>query len=497
MNAFVTQVKQVWQRLSRVQRGLVLGTAVLIVLFSCVAIFTGSSTQWRTLGSGLSRKEAQKVLAKLDDADVPYRIVEGGSTIEVPFDRWNEVQTIVVQNDLLQHDSDKGFAKAFGLDITATKSQQEFKRLIALQDELEMAIMRQEGIEDATVYITPAKHHWTKEGSQGAKASVMLDPTPGHLISAHQVESIVRFVAGAVKELDAESVVVTDTRGLVLARPEGADRPVAVAAGLAQARSMRLQGAAEEALERVFGRDKVVVRCNVELDMEQVRVETDGFLPDSQVVQTEKIRATENSKPLGKGTVSTSAVQAGTAAGSEVGSKTEDTDITYAHGKKREVRIKEVGAVKNLAVSVLADESLKVHTLAIESIVKGAVGYRSARGDTFGGVQFVPFAAPIAAAAPAEPTMWETGFAWELIKWSITGVIGLAFVAYLALTARRAKKTVGSALARIAEEETDERRQLEVRPDPKDELKELVHRDVGTVGKLLRNWMYEPAGSSS
>ena len=494
MNKFFAQLKQIWGRLTGPQKGLVAGIGALVLIGGIVTVFAAGSTEWRTLGSGLSRKEARSVLTKLEDNSVPYRLRDNGSAVEVPMDRWDEVQAIVVKDDLLDRRSGKGYEQILGGGLMDTKSQREFKQLIAKQQELEMAIVRLEGIEEATVYITPAKNHWTKSGSERAKASVMLSADSGHLITAQQVETVVRFVANAVKELDPKSVVVTDTRGIVLARPDGADM-LNNSALLSQSHGIRLQAQAQDALERVFGENKVVVRCHVEFENEMVRTETDDIVPDSKVVVSEMIRSTENMKPGAGGVASTVPTQAGKAGSNApiVNSKTEDTQTQYEVGREKTVRVKDGGSVKHMAVSVIADSSLEPHATAIESLVKSAVGYRLTRGDTWGGVSFAPFVTSDPVVIPDDPGLWTTGFIWDVVTWSVTGMVGLAMAFMLWSSARRAQRDVRTALVGIADDKKD--LQTEVGVDPKDELRELVDRDADTVSKLLRNWLYEPVGS--
>lgn len=494
MNKFFAQMKQIWGRLTGSQKRVVAGLAALVLIGGVVTVLAAGSTEWRTLGAGLSRKEVRSVLIKLDDNSVPYRLRENGSAVEVPSDRWAEVQAIVVKDDLLDNRGGKGYDQILGGGLMDTQSQREFKQLIAKQEELEMAVARLDGIEEATVYITPAKNHWTKSGSERAKASVMLRADSNHIITAQQVESVVRFVANAVKELDPKSVVVTDTRGVVLARPDGADM-LNNSALLSQSHGIRLQAQAQDALERVFGQEKVVVRCHVEFENEMVRTETDDIVPDSKVVVSETIRSTENLKPAVGGVASTVPTQAGKAGSGApvVNAKTEDTQTEYEIGREKTVRVKDGGSVKHVAVSVIADSSLTSHADAIESLVKSAVGYQTARGDSWGGVSFVPFVTSPPVPVPDDPGLWTTGFIWDVVTWSVTGVIGLAMAFMLWSSARRAQRDVRTALVGIAEDKQDF--QTEVGVDPKDELRELVDRDVDTVSKLLRNWLYEPVGS--
>jgi flagellar M-ring protein FliF len=491
MNEVWRQLKQIWGKFTQGQRWLVIGTSAAVVLGVVVAITAGSSTEWRTLAADVPRKDVQKLLAKLDDAGIPFRLEAQGTTVDVPADRWSDVQRVVMDNELLVKNAGRGYDSILGINITDTREQAEYKRLIAQQDELEIAIERQEGIEEATLYITPAKNHWSKEGSERAKAAVMLRLAPGYLTTGHQVEAIVRFVAGAVKELDPQNVIVTDTRGVVLARPNEGEATLQTSVLLNHAYGLRLRAAAQEALDQAFGGDRTIVSCNVDLDLERVRTETDGFIPGSKVVLKETLKSEMNTRPSG-GVVSTSQEQAGRSS-EAAGSRTEDTETSYDHGRRKEVRIRDGGDVKNLTVSVLAAVDLTASAVAIESIVKSAVGYMEARGDVWNGVQFVPFNVPQPMVLPEPPGMWTGEFVWQLVRWAITGLVGIAMVFVISRSARRARESVQGVFADIAVEHGEPI--VEVRAAPEEEIKDLVKRDADAVSRLLRNWLYEPAGS--
>src|SRR5690606_25978193 len=141
------------------------------------------------------RSESQKLLQKLDEAGVPYRLHAGGRDVDVPVARWDEVQALVVQNGLLAPDANRGYAGLTDGSFGLTEAQLKLKMRIAQEEQLALTIARFADVENAVVHVTPAARSWNARDSRPAKASVMLQMKPGRLPTAAEVESVVQLVA--------------------------------------------------------------------------------------------------------------------------------------------------------------------------------------------------------------------------------------------------------------------------------------------------------------
>lgn len=488
MNAFFGQIKQIWGNLPTAQKVLIGGLGGLVLLGGVVAVLVGGSTDWRTLGSGMDGAEAQKLLTKLDESNVPYRLQDSGRSVQVPADRWDEVQSLMVRNDLVPGRKSNGYDALDNMPFGMTDRQRDLKMRVATERELAMTITDIDGIESAKIHITPAKRSWNKRDSTPAKASVVVRSRPGRVLPPSSVEAVVQLVAGAVPGLEPKRVVVSDASlGVVLSRPEGAG--TAYGSDRFRQHEQRLQEKAESALARALGEGKAVVRVDAELDLERVDTTESVILPDSKVVTKERSKTTENRTDEPKGNVSTAAVQAGGQNRKDQSSSSEETEASYEFSRRTVHRVKDLGTVKRLTVGVLVDEEFKDRSDAIANVVKGAVGFKPERD--FFEVSFVPFAEIPALPAPPEPAFWENAVVLDFAKWGVTALVGLGIVFFLWRSARRAREGVKQAIERTMEHR---RRGSERKEDPKQEILEMVDDDVEAVGNTLRNWLYEPVG---
>lgn len=489
MPAFLKQLKALWTRQSPAQKtGIVAALALAAAAVTALVLF-GSASEFRTLATGLDRTEAQKVLAKLDEAGVEYRLADEGRSVEVPAERWNEVQRILVQNNLLAGTSGKGYAGLADIPFGRTEAQLKVEIRKAQEEQLALTLERFEEVEEAVVHITPAARGISKQDTRPAKASVMIRTKPGRMLPASQVEAVVQLVAHAVDGLEPAHVAVTDFRGTLLSRPEGAGRVEAVTAVYGREVERHLQEKAESALAAALGPSKAVVRVDAELDLEKIDSTKRTIDPETKVVVNETQRSSTGRSPAARGAAGTTAATDGSASGGSAGSSTEDTEATYRYAEEEVRRTKEIGQVKRLTVGVLVDESLKEKGKDIEGMVKGAVGFNPAR-DTFD-LAFVAFAAPPAAAAEGDAAAFDWALAIEIAKWIVTLVVGSFLALYAWRSVRSARASLGEALQKV-EKESGSHLAMAHRPDPQDEVRRLVDEDVESVGRVLRNWLYEP-----
>ncbi len=505
MKEIFTQIRNLWSSLPAAQKlvGVVLG---LVSVGAAVAlIMAGSATEWRIAATGVERADAQKLLAKLDEASIPFKLNDDGRTVLVPSDRLHEVQSLVVRNDLLTPDAGKGWAGLEAAPFGMSESQLKLRMRVAQEEQLALSLKRFEGVEDAVVHITPAIRSWNRQDTRPAKASVMVQAKPGRMLLAGEVESVVQLVAHAVEGLEPDNVVVSDYRGMLLSRASSGDRGIATRAVRAQEEEMHLQEKAESALALVLGPNKAVVRVDAELDLRKVEEVKHTVDPDSRVVVSETQRtqsATRGSGTAAKGQPSTVAVQSGTSqSGSGSDSNTEDLNSSYDYGRSEIRTVHESGSIQRITVGMVLDESLKDRGEALMGVVKGAVGFDAKRGDTLE-VAYVPFVAIEQPAVSIMPPVEEGLPMTDWIRYGITALVSLLLVGWMILSARRARRTLVQALAPAAAHAAaggfapDGRPLAEVRPDPRGEFRRMVDEDVDTVARVMRNWLYEPARKS-
>lgn len=494
MAAVIAQLKTLWGQLGTPQKLVIGGLTVLVVAALVAAVAMGGRTEYRVLATGLARDEAQKLLTSLDDAGIAYRIGNGGRDVEVDAESWSKVQGMVVKNDLLPGDALKGWGGLDKLGFGLTEKQQQLKMRVALEEQLALTLMQLDGIERATVHVTPARRSWNRRDSRPAKASVTVHARPGRILNQNQVSSVRQIVAHAVEGLETGDVAVIDARGIPLSAPEDGDEATAVDLKIRNSEEY-LQAKAESALAMAFGEGRAVVRVDVDVNRERIEETSSKIVPDSKVTMKEIITNEQNTgSSEARGEVSAAAVAT---AKKPSGSQLEKIDAEYAYETRKETRIRPAGEVRRITVGVLVDEALSQKAAEITKLVKGAVGFTPQRDSLE--VAFVPFAEKPAPEAPPEPSFMDDALVLDGVRWGVSLLVGIGILVALMRSAKKAREGLQEVIrerqqVEMAMEAPEEEEEEEPKPDPRQEIVDAVDEDVDTVAKLLRGWLYEPAG---
>ena len=218
---------------------LALAAATAIVL-ACV--FGGAwlmmRPRYEVLFRDLRPVDAATIVAELDREKVPYRLEDDGATILAPASRIDQTRLAILGGDLPLKGA-VGFELFNKSDMGLTEFAQRINYQRALQGELARTIMTIDSVEAARVHLTLPEPSIFRAERKPAEASVTLTPRPGRTLTAETVAGVQRLVAASVPDLDVSGVVVLDARGSLIAGPASeAGLPVAVSAGVQQARAV-------------------------------------------------------------------------------------------------------------------------------------------------------------------------------------------------------------------------------------------------------------------
>jgi flagellar M-ring protein FliF len=374
---------------------------VAAALFALILNF-GSPPQ-SLLYSNLDLKEASTITAALDQAGIKYDAKGDGSTIFVARDKVGSTRMLLAGKGL----PSTGSVGYEIFDQTNALGQTDFvqnlNRQRALEGELARTIRSQEWVNFSRVQLSMPKRELFEDAPQPPTAAVTIGVN-GRAPTAEQVRSLQNLVASAVPGLMPEKVTIVDQKGKLLA---GGQSDSLGAAGEER------RNEAEEAIRRkvrdlvegVVGPGKVRVNVTAVLDLARVTVQESKYDPDGQVVrstQTVDENAKEN-KPdnTGQATVANN-IPGGTGAATpadptlNASGRTEET-TNFEISSTNTTTITEPGQVKKLSVAVAVDGLTSVgkdgkptpykprtaeEMKRIEDLVRSAVGFDQARGDT-------------------------------------------------------------------------------------------------------------------
>lgn len=406
--------------------------ASLVAAFVAVVAIVATSAWWvktptyALLFSDMDNDTAGQIISKLKTMKVSYELDEGGRGIRVPSDRVDELR-IQLTSDGLPQSGRIGFEIFDKTQFGATEFLEQVNYRRALEGEIARTISTMSDVASARVHIAMGKDSLFGE-ARPAKASVVLKLRGHRPLAEPTVNGISNLVAASVEGLRPEAVVILDSFGRPLARPqEDSNDPLGAAASerqqrLEQAMSQRVVAL----LEPVVGADHVRVNVSMKLNP-ATREETEERWDPNAVVRSKQSSADQATSPTAAGMVAgargnmppepkpqqppapnaakgnpapgaappPAAPQAASVAGSSRSSETTNYEISRT---TRHV-IEPPGEVAKLSVAVIIDDDQVVKTNAqgekavsrkprtreelqkMQGLVAAAVGLEPDRGD--------------------------------------------------------------------------------------------------------------------
>ncbi|MDZ4760449.1 MAG: flagellar basal-body MS-ring/collar protein FliF [Alphaproteobacteria bacterium] len=371
------------------------------------------------LFSGLDLEEAAEMAGKLDTANIRYDLEGGGSAIFVDRAKVDDARMMLTEQGLPTRGSVgwEIFDKTEALGTTSFV--QNLNKVRALEGELARTISSLDMVKAARVHLNLPDRPLFQRDSQQPTASVVLSLT-GNAMGPDKVLAIRNLVATSVPGLAVNHITVVDDQGRMLAA--GAESGVDGSGSGADGRKAGLEASFRsktlEIVENIAGPGAARVQVSAEVDFNRVTQSAETYDPDSRVLRSSTtVEDTSSNTEMAPGDETTVAnnVPTGAPAAPPVSQptsqgtqdRTEET-VNYEISKTTRTEIIEGGEIKRLSVAVAVDHQ-RVNGLAgepptfsprtpeelqrIVQLVKSAVGFNEARGDTVT-VENIPFARP-------------------------------------------------------------------------------------------------------
>ena len=186
--------------------------AIFIIAYSWV-----KEPLYRAVYPGLSESDRQAAFEALSGAAFGAKIDSKTGELKVPDGRYHEARIFLAAQGLPQGGA-MGGIDSLSDDASMTTSQfmEQVRYVSAMEHELGRSITQISTVKAARVHLASPKQSVFARNRTPAKASVVVTPYPGRLVSASQVEAIVHMIASSIPYLSAEDVVVVDQRGKLL-----------------------------------------------------------------------------------------------------------------------------------------------------------------------------------------------------------------------------------------------------------------------------------------
>ncbi|MCX5633822.1 MAG: flagellar basal-body MS-ring/collar protein FliF [Phycisphaerae bacterium] len=376
---FFQKIEAVWQNVSVVQR------ALLIAIVLTFIVVGGLLTRWvrmpdmGLLYSGLDAEEAAKIVEKIGEKGIVYKLASGGTTIYVPKENISQLRL-----DMAKEGLPEGGQKGYGIfdneKIGISPFVQNVNLNRALQDELAKSIQMIDGVVHARVHIVSPEHTLFTSTTPQTSASVVLRLKAGYRLSGLNIAAITHLVASGVEGLKSENITIVDSQGRLLSSES--DQAMGGGAGtVADYRERVEQSLAdkvENMLTAVLGPGRATIKVSAEIDMNSSNLVTKSYDATGVVVK-EEIK--EKSKTPGSNVG---------ADGKPIASGGKETDNTITtnklFGEKVETVVDLPGKITSLAVAAFVDlypadpnaKDLIITEASVVDIIKNALGLKDA-----------------------------------------------------------------------------------------------------------------------
>ncbi len=463
---------------------IILGGGLAVILLIGLLLSRGSQPTLGYLYTDLDPGSAASISEKLRGQNIPFQVSPDGTAVMAPVDHLAELRMTFAADQL---------GGKIGYDVIdqeqpfgTSASRAKLNERRAVEGELARSIETMQSVRKARVHIAMPEHQLFSNNDRPASAAVTLT-TLGRL-SRSQTDAIRYLVAASVPDLSPDRISIVDQSGTLLARLGDGEAGVGSLAERQGEVEGRLRANVEQLLERIVGPGKARAEVVAELDVAQVREESQLYDPDRQVIakQTSVDSNNEADERSGNGNVSVSAQLPGAEAAKEDGDsrrtagKETSEEIVYDNSVVKKTAINPGGEIKRLTVSVMVDKAAlrsNTDTERLTRIVENAVGYDEERGDRVV-VEAMPFVPAAADPDEGDGPSFMTGS--QLVSLSTNVILGLLALAAIVVVARAIRSGTAAAPA------TGRLESLAPPLEAPSELRELVARAANGDEAALR-----------
>lgn len=494
-------------------------------------VFWTQGENFTPLYSGLADRDFGEITAQLDSANVPYKIDTATGSLLVPADRKYEVRMQLASSGLPR-------GTGFGIEEMPERSsfgQTPFMEnalyVRAIETELARTIGSMQPVEAARVHLALPPQSVFLRQKREPSASVMLKLFSGRRLDDIQVQAVVNLVASSVPDLVPSRVTVVDQTGALLTNSNGDAATNLTSTQFEYRKQVEAEYAQriQSLVGSIVGPERVRASVAAVLDFTQTEQTRESFDPNVQLVRSEQTSedsrrgdgvqgvpgALSNQPPeIAAQAAGGTVTPADPVSSSRSQVRNFELDKTVSHTRQA------VGTIQRLSIGVLVDNKppaqargestplTEQEMASLTAVVKQAVGFDEARGDTISVINsaFQPSAAFV---APAAAPIWENPQIWNIARQVLGAVLVLA-LAFFVLKPMMAVLTRPQPVAPVAA--TVEYaaqmqpamlggRQMMGLPlgyeDRMAAVRSVAGQDPRQVAQVVRNWVAEDNGRSS
>jgi len=427
--------------------------AVAVGLVGFFVFFTSRLTtpELTLFYTDLAVSDSAQIVSRLESQNIPFELRGDGSQIYVPQDQVLRLRMNMAAEGLPSGGSVgyELFDQSNGLGSTSFVQQLNSAR--ALEGELGRTITSLARIQSARVHLVIPKREVFSRERQEPTATVVVK-LRGAGLPASQVLAIQHLVATAVPGLDPNRISIIDSRGSLLARGGDSDETSLSALNAQEMRAnyeARLARTVERLLERSVGQGSVRAEVSAQINFDRLTTNEEIYDPDGQVVRStqnvdEGESSSEAAQTLEGVTVANSLPTAGAgdeteSRSSSAANRSEET-VNFEISRTLRTLVRETGEVRRLSVAVLVNGTFAQDGTYVArseeeleqfvALVRSAIGYDEARGDTVEVVNLRFIAPDVDFEEPLETGLF--GFSkqdiFRIVEMLVLGVVAILII---------------------------------------------------------------------
>lgn len=463
---------------------LLLGIAAAVAAGVTVVLWWRGPS-WSLLYGSLSDSDTSSVMQALQASGIEYKVDDASGAIMVPAERVRDTRLKLAAQglpegktngmDLINKD------QGFGVSQFMENARYQY----ALENELANTIASLQAVQAARVHLALPQQSAFVHDQRPASASVLLQLRAGNHLEQEQISAITHLVASSIPDLNSDQVTVVDQEGHLLSSPKNS----ALAAANEQFDAERRieQSYAqniETLLTPLVGEGRVRAQVTVGLDAGDSEQAAEQYQPNSAVVRSEQTSEATNrgsdaagggvpgsltnqpptggtATPVSNTAASAPAVKSAAPSGgkgaavasttaaaavvSQPESTTQESTRNYEIDRTLSYTRQPAGRIKRITAAVLIDDaspavapagakvakpvvqSLSAAQLAdITNLVKNAVGFDPARGDSVSVVTAPFLEQQVVNLAPPVTPLWQRPWLRDAVRLTLGALVLIA-----------------------------------------------------------------------
>lgn len=378
MGGSLLKLRAWWETADRTTKTVTMVGGGLLVALLIFVFYLSSSPDMKMLFPALEPTEQGRVVQKLQELKVPYKLETDGS-IYVPGAQVSETRARLASAGLPANGS-LGWSRLGDMGMTDSASLQAKKMQVAQEEELQKTIMAMAPVAAAKVSIAQGEDSPFADMASEPTASVVVELRSGTTNSRDIAAGIVSAMTGAVEGLKAQNVSVIDNNGIVLfdgkTEGDGGSSMVSKKREAELAEASRLKRDIESMIITVAGPGKAKVSAFVEMNFDREDVTENSETP-TKPISSAKVTETYGSggpAPAGGAASAGAPASPPTTAGAANGYSQTQEQVNHGITKGTTVKSVAPGKVVAARISIMLDEGAADKKTQIEAFASNLIG---------------------------------------------------------------------------------------------------------------------------